>query len=486
MQWRPPLRFLGRLLVLLGVAELLPTVVCLSYGEMAAALAFVLTAVLTAGCGLILAFLGREGGELYRKEGILIVVGGWVLASVFGALPYMLTGTLPAPADAIFESASGFTTTGASVITDIEGCGRGILFWRSFSQWLGGMGIIVLFVALLPELGAGARFLYKLEVPGPTAETLHPRVHDTAAVLWRIYLGMTGVQVLLLMVGGLDLYDALTHTFSTLSTGGFSPRNASVGAFDSVFVQIVILVFMMLAGANFSLYYGLRKRRGWRNLALDPELRIYLALCFGVAALIAWNLMSESPGYHDGHPAQAFLDSLFQVVSMLTTTGFGSADFDTWPNLSRLLLVGLMFVGGCAGSTSGGVKIMRFYIGLKTAAREVRLMWSPSQVISIFVGGKAVPNQVVRSVVGFFLLYFACWAGGVLVLTVGGLDLESSATASIATLGNIGPGLGEVGPSQSFAFFAPWQKLFMVLLMWLGRLEVYAIMAVMTVAFWRR
>lgn len=485
MNWRAPLRFLGRLLLVLGAAELVPTLVCLFYGELGAAAAFVGTALLTAVCGLCLIYFGRGAGELYRREGILIVVGGWILASAFGALPYLFTATLHHPADALFESASGFTTTGASVITDIESSGRGILFWRSFTQWLGGMGIIVLFVALLPELGPGARFLYKLEVPGPTAETLHPRVNDTASVLWRIYLLFTAAQVVLLMFAGLDLYDALTHTFSTLSSGGFSPRNASVAAFESAWVEIIIIFFMLLAGANFSLYYGLRKRLGWSSLVRDPEVRIYLAINFGVAALITGNLL-ENGVYGEGETARAYLDSLFQVVSILTTTGFATVDYDAWPNFARLLMVGLMFVGGCAGSTSGGVKIMRFVIGLKAAFREVRLMFSPSHVIAIFVGGKAVPGPVVRSVVGFFVLYFASWAIGVVLLTVGGLDLESSATAAIATLGSIGPGLSAVGPTMNFAFFEPWQKLVMVLLMWLGRLEVYAILSVMTFAFWRR
>lgn len=483
MNWRPPLRFLGRLLLVLAAAELIPGLCSAIYGELDDALAFVFTAALTGLFGGILIRLGRGDGELYRREGFLIVVGGWMLASIFGALPYMLTGSLPNPADALFESASGFTTTGASVMQDIQSNGHGILFWRSFTQWLGGMGIIVLFVALLPELGAGARFMYKLEVPGPTAETLHPRVHDTAGVLWKIYLAFSATQTLLLMLAGMNLYDALTHTFSTLSTGGFSPRNASVAAFQSPLIETIILVFMILAGINFSLYYGLRARGGWRSLTRDPELRIYLIVTFGVSFLVAYILMAS--GTYD-HGPRALLDSLFQVAGILTTTGFATADYEQWPNSARILIFTLMFVGGCAGSTSGGVKIMRFVIGLKAAAREARIMFSPSHIIAVFVGGKAVPESVVRSVMGFFFLYFAGWGIGTLLLTVGSPDLETAAGASIATLGNIGPGLSMVGPSGNFAFFASWQKLVMVVLMWLGRLEVYALVALMTVTFWRR
>jgi trk system potassium uptake protein TrkH len=479
MNLRAALRFLGRLLMVLAAAELFPVVCCLVYGEFSAALAFLGTAVLTGLCGLPLLGL-EQRGELYRREGILIVVGGWVLASVFGALPYLFTGTLDCPMDALFESASGFTTTGASVIADIEGCGRGILFWRSFTQWLGGMGIIVLFVALLPELGPGARFLYKLEVPGPTAEALRPRVHDTAAALWKIYLLLSGIQVFLLMLAGLDLYNALTHTFSTMSTGGFSPLGDSAMSFSPL-VQVIIVVFMLIAGVNFSLYYSLRRYRG-RNLVTDPEFRIYAGVTLAASLAITWNLMSE--GRRD--LPQAFLDSLFQVASILTTTGFASVDFNQWSNFACGVLVALMFLGGCAGSTAGGPKVMRMVIGLKTAFREVRLIFSPSTVLAVFVGGKVVPGSVVRSVSSFFILYMTCWGTGTLLLSIGTTDLETAATASIATLGNIGPGLSGVGPTANFAGFAAWQKMLMVVLMWLGRLEVYAIAAVVTVAFWRR
>ena len=483
---RPLLRFLGRLLLVLGAAELVPTVVCLVYLEGTAAFAFIGTALLTACCGLGCIVLARGGDgagtDLYRREGILIVVAGWVMASAFGALPYMLTGTVTGPVDALFESASGFTTTGASILTEIESNGRGILFWRSFTQWLGGMGIIVLFVALLPELGAGARFLYKLEVPGPTAETLHPRVHDTAGVLWKLYLMLTAAQTTLLMFAGMDLYDALTHTFSTLSTGGFSPRNASAAAFSPL-VHVILIVFMVLAGANFSLYYGLRKRGGWRNLLGDREFRFYVTILGLFSFAIAFNLIITAEYLSVW---RALLDGTFQVVSIVTTTGFATADFDLWPNWSRVLLVGLMFCGACAGSTSGGMKIMRLVIGLKAAAREAKLMFSPSSVVAVFIGKKAVPESVVRSVVGFIILYFLAFGLGVGLLTAGGVDLETSATASIATLGNIGPGLHAVGPTGNFAGFAPFQKLVMVLLMWLGRLEVYAIASLFALSFWRR
>lgn len=459
----------------------MPAACALIYREWSDATAFTLSAIATAVCGLLLRYLGRKGDDIYRREGILIVVGGWVLASLFGALPYLLSGTIPQPVDALFESASGFTTTGASVMLNIEAAGRGMLFWRSFSQWLGGMGIIVLFVALLPELGPGARFLYKLEVPGPTAEALQPRIHDTAAALWKIYLGFTVAQTCFLMVVGLDLYDALTHTFSTLSTGGFSPRNGSIAAFQSPWVDVIIIVFMILAGANFSLFFGMRRRREW-NLFRDSEFRLYAQILAGASILVAWDLL-RTESY--SQPLKAILDATFQVVSIMTTTGFTTIDFDSWPTLSRMILVGLMFVGGCAGSTAGSMKVMRMVIGLKSTLREVHLIFSPNTVSAVFIRGKAVPNSVVRSVAGFFILYLSIWGLGTVLLSISAPNLVSAATATAATLGNIGPGLQAVGPTQNYAFFGSAEKLLMVLLMWLGRLEVYSIAALFTKLFWR-
>lgn len=476
--------FLGRLVLVLAGAQAFPLLCCLAYAEGGGALAFAGSIVASAALGALLVGAGRgHGGEIYRREGILIVVLGWIFASVLGALPYLLTGTLTLPVDALFESASGFTTTGSTVLTDIAAQGRGILFWRSFSQWLGGMGIIVLFLALLPELGPGSRFLYKLEVPGPTAEALAPRIRDTAAVLWRLYLGMTVVQTLLLMACGLGLYDALTHTFSTLSTGGFSPRDESVAAFAGTpLVSVVIIIFMVLAGANFSLYFGIWRGRGW-NLFRDPEFRLYTFILLGSAVVIGLQLLGRgtSPDL-----VEAGLAATFQVVSITTTTGFATVDFEQWPNFSRMLLVGLMFVGGCAGSTSGSMKVMRMVIGLKSAVREVRYIFSPNTQAAVFVGGNAVPDPIVRSVAGFFILFLTSWGVGTILLTLDGHSLLTASTAAIATLGNVGPGLERVGPVENFAFFSSWSKVLMILLMWVGRLEVYAIAALANPRFWRR
>ena len=477
----PALQYLGRLTLLVAVAQLAPLVCGLVYGESRSTRAFLISLAVTALVGAALAFGIRTREVVYRREGLLIVVGGWVLASVFGALPYVLSGTLPNPIDALFESASGFTTTGATVLIDIGAADRAILFWRSFTQWLGGMGIIVLFVALLPEVGPGARFLYRLEVPGPKAEALQPRVHETAVILWRLYLGFTLVETVLLRLAGMNLYDALTHTFSTMSTGGFSPRNESVAAFDSPLVHIVIIVFMVIAGTNFSLFFGLREKRSFAFFR-DAEFRFYIFILTATSILVTVVLLLEET-YTE--PLRALLDGTFQVVSILTTTGFGTADFELWPVFLQAILVMLMFVGGCAGSTAGSMKIMRMFIGVKAALREVRHLFSPNTVTRIFVGDRPVPNSVANTVAGFFILYLTTWAIGAVLLSIGSPDLVTSVTASAATIGNIGPGLGAVGPTDNFAFWSGGHKVLMVVLMLAGRLEMYSFAALITRSFWK-
>jgi trk system potassium uptake protein TrkH len=480
MNTRRVLHILGQLLFVLAGAQLLPLVWCLEDGGAAAARGFAIGAATSAGIGFLCRTLGASGGDLYRREGVLIVVGAWMLASLTGAIPYVASGAIPNLVDALFESASGFTTTGASILDDIEAIGRPLLFWRSFTQWLGGIGIVVLFVALLSELGPGARFLFKLEVPGPKAEVLHARVQETALALFRIYVALTLAEVVLLLVLGVGIYDALAHSFSTLSTGGFSPHSDSIGGFSSS-VKLVVMVFMIAAGVNFSLYHGFLRRRDLSSLR-DVELRVYAAVLATATAIVAFDLARAAPGTSD----QVGLDAAFQVVSILTTTGFSTADFSHWPSLTISVLVGLMLVGGCAGSTAGGVKIVRLLIAWKAALREVRLTFSPNAVISVAVGRGAVPEDSVRSVVGLLVLWVTAWGVGAVLLAIGDVDILTAATASIATLSNIGPGLAAVGPAENFAFFAPWQKLVMVGLMWLGRLEFFALLAIFQPQFWRR
>lgn len=480
MNPRRVLHILGLLLLILAGAQLLPLVWCLGGEEPDAIPGFLAGAGVAGVVGGVMRRLGSVEGDLYRRDGVVIVVGAWVLASLCGAIPYLVGGVIASPVDALFESASGFTTTGATVLRDIDATGRPILFWRSFTQWLGGIGIVVLFVALLSELGPGARFLFKLEVPGPKAEILHARVRDTAIALARIYLALSLAEVVLLLAVGLSLFDALTYTFSTVSTGGFSPHSASVGAFSPL-VQVVVIVFMLAAGVNFSLYFAVALRRD-SSVFRDVELRTYLALAAAAVALVLADLLLVT----DAPATQTALSVVFHVVSILTTTGFSTTDFSEWPSLARSVLVALMIVGGCAGSTAGGLKLIRAVVGWKAAMREVRLTFSPNSVIAIVVGKDVVPEQSVRSVVALFVLWIVAWGGGTILLSIGDVDLVTAATASIATLSNVGPGLAAVGPAGDFAFFAPWQKLLMIVLMWLGRLEFFAFFALLQPGFWRR
>ena len=481
MNLRRVLRIVGLVLYVLAAAQLVPLLLCLFPADWSSATGFLVGSAGSASLGFAFRCLPDSEGDLYRREGVLIVVGSWLLASAAGAVPYAVSGAIPGVVDALFESTSGFTTTGASILLDIEALPRPLLFWRSMTQWLGGIGIVVLFVALLSELGPGARFLFKLEVPGPKAEILHTRVKQTALALFRIYVALTLAQTLLMLALGASPYDAVVHAFSTVSTGGFSPYNDSVAHLSQA-LRLVVLVFMLAAGVNFALYYTLAARRNSAALR-DMELRVYLGIAVTASILVAVDVFASSGAATVG---SALLDGTFQVVSLLTTTGFATADFAQWPGLAHAILIALMFVGGCAGSTAGGTKVIRLLIAWKVAMREVRLTFSPNSVVAIAVGGRAVPEESLRGVVALLLLWVMGWGLGAVVLSVGDTDIVTSASASLATLSNIGPGLSAVGPAENFAFFASWQKVVMLFLMWLGRLEFFAVVALLQPHFWRR
>jgi trk system potassium uptake protein TrkH len=481
VNFRRVIHMLGVVLYVIACAQLFPLIWCVQPVDLASARALLLASGLTAALGLVFRLAGNDEGELYRRDGVLVVVGAWGLASLTGAIPYLISGAIPQFADALFESVSGFTTTGASILVDIEAMPRALLFWRSLTQWLGGIGIVVLFVALLSELGPGARFLFKLEVPGPKAEIMHSHVRETAVVLSRIYVSLSVLQCVFMLLLGASLFEAMTHTFSTVSTGGFSPYADSAGHFAWP-IQLVILIFMIGSGINFSLYLSTLRLRSLAALR-DAELRGYLAIT--VAATLAITVDLIMTGTESGL-AQTLLDSAFHTVSILTTTGFATQDYDRWPGVAHAVLMSLMLVGGCAGSTAGGPKVIRLLISARVALREVRLTFSPNAVIAIAIGDQTVPEESARAVTSLLLLWVLGWGVGTLALAVGDTPLVTAATASLATLSNVGPGLAEVGPTGNFAFFASWQKLVMVLLMWLGRLEFFALLSLFLPRFWRR
>ncbi|MBN1320136.1 MAG: TrkH family potassium uptake protein [Thermoleophilia bacterium] len=436
------------------------------------------------GVGLPLLVLSREGRRacIGFREGFLGVLASWIVAAVFGAIPYVITGIF-GPLDALFESVSGFTTTGASVLTDYDQA-HGIMFWRSLSQWYGGLGVVLLFIALLPAVGGGAVRLFAAEAPGPTPERLTPRLRDTAKRLWCIYVGLSLAEFLLLLAVGLGPFSALTHTFTTMATGGFSPEAASVGAFGSWPVELVIVVFMVLAGGNFALYFALVSRGGRRRAILrDAEFLSYLGALVVSTILVGASLTIADSGIGAG---KAFRDAMFQTVSIQTTTGFATTDFSQWNSFAHTILVLLMFVGGCAGSTAGGIKVVRLLLLGKSVNGWLKREMHPRAVIPVKLGSRVVPEHVLSGVFTFFFLWVATFVVGTLLLATTNVNLVTSASAVAATLNVVGPGLDLVGPMASYAFIDPFGKVVLMVMMLLGRLELLAVVLPFTRAFWKR
>lgn len=434
--------------------------------------------------GLALAWIGkitRRRISLPPRDGFLFVALAWVFASALGALPFCLAGTM-SYVDAFFETISGFTTTGASILSNIEVIPKSLLLWRSTTHWMGGMGIVVLTVAILPLLGVGGLSLMEAEAPGPSVDKITPRISSTAKILWLIYVALTILEIGLLLIGGMDWFDAVTHTFGTMATGGFSPKNLSVGHYRSGYVDVVITVFMLAAGLNFNLYYRLLSGKAV-SVFRDTEARSYLGIFSVAALLIALDLWRE--GVFEGFGASLRYAG-FQASSILTTTGFATADFAKWPPLSQTILFLLMFVGGCAGSTGGGIKVIRIVFLSKMAFTEMKYLLNPRGIYGIFVDGKPLRKNIIYDTAAFVLLYIFLLLATTLAVAAGGNDILTSLTASLATVGNIGPGFGKVGPAFNYGFFPDWIKLWLSFAMLAGRLEIYTIFILFTRAFWRR
>lgn len=440
----------------------------------------VLSGAITISFGLFLFLIFRKAPKtMSKREGYIIVSFSWVVISVFGAFPLFFAGVTNY-ADAFFETVSGFTTTGATILTDIEGVSKGLLFWRALTHWIGGMGIIVLSLAILPVLGIGGMSLFVAEVPGPTPDKLHPRITATAKRLWGIYVLLTFVETLLLMLGGMDLFEGLSHAFATMATGGFSTRDASIAAF-SPYIQYTILVFMILAGTNFTLHY-LALHGKLKEVFQNEEYRYYLGLLFLASLIISLVLI-----FNAGLPAeQAIRDALFQVVAVVTTTGFITSDYLLWPGFLWMLIFLLMFTGGSAGSTGGGIKIMRQLLILKNSFLELKRIIHPNAVIPVRFNGRAVPGNVMYNIMAFFVIYLIIFAVSTLIMSSMGLDFETAIGSAAATLGNIGPGIGGVGPVENYAAIPLGGKWFLSFLMILGRLELFTVLIILSPAFWRR
>jgi len=474
------IRILGFLVFVEGMAMLLALGVALFYGENDIN-AFLITSAGCIGLGLLVILLTRNTKKkLGKREGFIIVSLVWIIFSLLGSIPYMLSGAIPNFTNAFFESISGFTTTGSSILRNIEELPHGILFWRSISQWLGGMGIIVLSLTILPIFGIGGMQLYAAEVPGPAPERISPRIKQTAKMLWGIYLLFTVTETLLLWIGGMSLFDAVCHSFTTMATGGFSTKQASIAHWDSPFIHYVIVVFMILAGTNFSLSYGALRGK-FKNVRKDEEFRYYL-IFIGIFTLLIFAGLLISGG---AGPEQSFRNSLFQVVSIMTTTGYITADYMLWHPFLTILIFSLFFFGGSAGSTGGSIKIMRIVILLKNSYYELKKMIHPHAVIRVKFNQHLVDTKIVTNVLAFFILYFLIFIVGTVIFTLIEPNMDSSMGAVATCLGNIGPGIGKVGPAETFYHIAPGGKWFLSGLMLLGRLELMTVLVLFAPGFWK-
>ena len=485
MNWKQILRLSGTMQSIIGLFMLIPTIMAIYYGEWLAFRAFVVSLVIIVVYVAIILTIGKswKSRGLNVRDVYLFVTLTWVVASALGAIPLHLSHTTTDYPSAYMEIMSGFTTTGLTTLADIEAAPRSILFWRSLTHWLGGMGIVVLFVALLPLVGVEGFQLFGAEAVGPTKSKLTPKIKNTALILWLIYVGVTFMETVLLLAGGLSLYDSLTVTFGSVATGGFVTKNASVGYYNSAYVDVVVTIFMVMAGVNFTLYFALLRKKFtmvWR----DTELKVYLTIYF-IATVVTTISLTSSGTYQS--IAQSLRYGAFHTASIMTTTGFATADYGTWPVLTQAILLMLMFIGGCAGSTGGGIKVTRLVTMFKLGRQNIRSLLHPKGIFTIQSESEKIAWKTVNAIAGFVAIYLALVLASTLVVASAGFDLLTSFAAGLISVGNIGLGLEAVGPAG--AGFGPmpiYVKWFLSLMMLAGRLEIYTVFAIFTRTFWRR
>ena len=478
MNFKLVLRVVGRVLFVECAAMVLPLVTALYYGESPAP--FAISIQLLAAMGVLLSLLPARDRRFYAREGFFSVGLIWLLVGLGGALPFWLSGQFASFADCVFESFSGFTTTGASILTDIEACSRGILFWRAFTHWLGGMGILVLVTAVVPALGIPSHYLAQAESPGPTFSKLVPKQSQTSKILYTIYGGLSLAELLCLKLAGMPLYDALIHTFSSAGTGGFSNRNASVGAYGSVAVDLIISVFVLLFSVNFALYFLVLTKR-WKEALKSDELRFFFLVVASATLLIGLNIRSMYPNL-----LQALRYAFFQVTSIISTTGFSTTDWLQWPSFSQLILILLMFCGACAGSTGGGMKCSRILLLLRAARREMHQIIHPTVVETVRLEGRAVDEDTLRSTLIFIGCYLATILTGALAVSLENAPFDVAFTAALTCVSNVGPGLDFIGPVGSFAPLSAPSKLVLSACMVIGRLEIMPILVLFSRGAWKR
>lgn len=477
-------RFFGILLLVETTAFLISALIAWYYRE-EDGFAFLITAGISFTSGMLGVLFGRNASPVIgRREGSLLVTFTWIVFSAFGMLPYLFSGSIPSVADAFFETISGFTTTGASILNNIEDLSHSILFWRSLTHWIGGLGIIVISLALLPVFGVSGTQLFAAESAGPTKDKIHPRINETAKRLFLIYFILTASETILLKFGGMGWFDALCHSFGTIATGGFSTKQASVGYWDSAYIQYVIAIFMLLSGVNFSLYYfGFKNKLN--KIRENEELRYYLGALFLFSFMVTVSLIDFSSPISFSTLEKAWRDGFFNVTSVMTTTGFATADYMQWATFTWILMLVSMIIGASAGSTSGAIKMIRIVIVIKYIYYEFKRMIHPNAVLPVRYNGSIVKEDVITRVLSFVLLYLFTIAFGVFVLSVSGMQFQESIGGLITCLGGCGPGLGQVGPAGNFAAIPDFSKWFLSFIMLLGRLELFTVLLLFTPAFWK-
>lgn len=482
MNYKLILNIIGFLLVITGILMLPGIPFSIYYGH-DDILSIIFSFLITIFIGGTLWFFTRDADkhQLGKREGYLIVTLGWIVMSIFGSIPFIIYGSISSFTDAFFETMSGFTTTGATILKDIEKLPAGLLFWRSMTQWIGGMGIIVLSLAIMPLLGIGGMQLFTAEVPGITKDKFHPRVKETAKRLWGIYVILTATQTLLLVIGGLSLFDAINHSFTTMATGGFSTKNASTAYYDSIFVQYVFIIFMILAGTNFSLHY-FALHKNFEVFKKNSEFKFYISFLL-VSTLI---IMFIHRPHNSFSLEESFRQSLFHVTSLVTTTGFVSSDYENWAPFSRIVFFVLLFIGGCTGSTGGGIKFGRHSLMLKNSWLEFKRLIHPRAIIPVRFNDKAVGLEIISNVQAFFMIYILIFVIGALILSLSGLDFFTAIGASATCLGNVGPGLGVVGPVGNFSSLPDFDKWVLSFFMLVGRLELFTVLLLFSPAFWKK
>ncbi|MBR2965470.1 MAG: TrkH family potassium uptake protein [Clostridia bacterium] len=480
MNFRMIKQTLGYLLLFEAAFLLVPMITAAVYQELEF-FAFLITSLISVSCGILLVRFGKPKNKLlFARDGFAIVSASWVLISLFGALPFVFSGAIPNFIDALFETVSGFTTTGASILADVESLPRSIIMWRSFTHWVGGMGVLVFIIAFLPLSGGQNMHIMKAESPGPSVSKLVPRVKNTAIILYVIYIVLTVIQFVFLMLGGNSIFDSVNLAFATAGTGGFGIRNDSMASF-SPYTQIVVTVFMLLFSINFNSYYLILKRK-FKD-ALNTEVRVFLYVVTSAIVIISFNILGSTGAENIG---DAFRHSAFTVASLISTSGFSTLDFNAWPELSKTLLVFVMFIGACAGSTGGGIKVSRIILMFKGMTRELSKLTHPKEIKKITLDSRPVEHEVIRSINAYIVCYIALFAISVLLLSFNGYDATTNFTAVTATINNIGPGLSAVGPASNYAFFSPFSKLVLIFDMIAGRLELFPMLVLFAPSTWRK